>query len=469
MKEIKPHPLQFFSYLHPLFWAAAIPFFSDVKKFFATGQGSFRLLPIGAVFFCIVFFAAARLRSFGIFLKGDKLYIKSGFIIKQEKVVPIDKISVITRQSGPLSQIFSSQKIKIDTEATERKKGVCFILRKRDALWLFSAVGGKEETPSQEKVPFLKTVIGAAATSSVLVGALLSAPIINRAGKLLGGAISQLFSAAANGINELLGGLVPSVVNSLTALFLIFYLISFMITLSKNLFTVIMKGRQSFEIKAGFPWRKTLRFKTRAVNSVTLWQPFILRFFKKYLLNVGISGETRKREKIMLFVLEKTAAKRQIKALLSEGEKNRTIGVKKGTLYRFLRWKLMGLFLSLAVCRAVSLLFPRFSQFIYFLCAVLLAILLYSLMLGKYDYKHGQVTFSKNFLFAHAVKGLAVSKMFIKSDRIGVIKLTRFPSDRKKNTCNLKIVERSRAAESIKVRQIDYEKAKEYLKVLWQQ
>ncbi len=468
IKCIKAHPLQFFSYLHPLFWAAAIPLLGDTRKAFAAGQVSERFFLEAAAVSLFLFLAVARLKGFELVLSENKIFIKSGVFIKEEKIIPINKISLISRHKGVIARLFGSQKVRIETEAAENKKEISFRLRKRDALWLFSTLCETGEVKRRTRVPFLKTVIGAAAVSSVVVGALLSAPVINRAGKLLGTAVSQIFSAAANGINELLGGLVPSVVNSLTALFLIFYLISFLITLFKNLFTEILDSGYAFEIRAGFPFRRMVRFKTRAINSVTLWQPFILRFFGKWLEKVSVAGGGKRREKIILPIMDKIEA-REKTTLLSGGKQNKTLKVKRGTLYRFLRWKLTSLYGVFVVFRVAALLFPQFSQFIVFLLCIAVAVLLYSLTLAAYDYKNGEAVFSQDFLFAHAVKGLSIAKTFIKKDRVGVIKLVRFPSDRKKDTCSIKIIERSRAAESIKVRQVCFCKAKEYITSFWQE
>jgi hypothetical protein len=87
------------------------------------------------------------------------------------------------------------------------------------------------------------------------------------------------------------------------------------------------------------------------------------------------------------------------------------------------------------------------------------AVLLYYTYLCRYEYKTCEARFG-SAVTAKSKRGLRKCRFYCPKERVGEIKLYRYPPDMYFKTCNIKIITRSETADSILVRHLDFEETK---------
>lgn len=99
------------------FWPLLVVMLLGNKK------GSDRYEWIGLVILALsVISALFRYLYFRFHLEEDKLVIRSGWIRKETKVIPLDRIQTVNIEQGPLHQLLSIVKLSIDTAGSQQEE-----------------------------------------------------------------------------------------------------------------------------------------------------------------------------------------------------------------------------------------------------------------------------------------------------------------------------------------------------------
>ena len=225
----------------------------------------------------------------------------------------------------------------------------------------------------------------------------------------------------------------PTVSGTVFILFFCFYLLSFLISLCENLFSDVKDLKTAFSYTRGIPVsKKTVVFK-RAVGAISFVRPFLLRIFGRGQIAVPSTAFNKKDTPIPNV---KTVTTEKIAPCL-RGQR-RTYAAKN-MLYRFLRWRLTLLFFVTLIYRVAIPFFPLFSQFIGLISAFLAFAVLYLIALAFYSYKTAWISQNENIVVVNAVYGFTVKCVAFSKKDISEIKIIRYPTDIKENTCTVKI------------------------------
>lgn len=458
--KLKAHPLMIFDSVKPFWWVLIIPLLRALFQLLRNGEVSGILLPELLLLACIFLFAFVNFFFFRLIFDSEKIIIQKGFIFKSRSVIMRKNLSSVQIERNPLDYLFGAVTYRINTEAgLRRRSDFCFKLSGADSKKLSKELYGSEKL---EKVHFsaVKVALMAISTSSAFTGLVIGAPVINNVGRLLGIGFSQLLDEI-NSVSHNITAYFPPIVNLITLIFIIGYGISFVYSFIKYINFKLYLNNNILKVCSGFFVKRITYFSKSAVNDVKIEQTPFMLLFRRFAMSVSVGGFSVSKNSSQIIVPAGT--KKEIKGqfvsyfpfLEPDGIDVKAEQCKK-IRNRFMFWPVI-YFSSVSVVSLFFIaFFTEFTRLIFFLTVTLFAIIFYYAYMCDYEYRHGKVNFGKS-TFAHSVKGFRTCRLYCPSDRIGHIKLTRFPIDIKQNTCRIKIAVCSESADSIRIRHLDYE------------
>lgn len=462
-KVFRAHPLMILSFIKPFLFILLIPVIRGVAQYLDSGVVT-EILGIEIILFCfITLFAVLRWYFFRLECDEKTVTIKTGVFTVQKAVIPISGLSSVQSEQTPFDYIVGSVTFRINTEAGSRDRtDYSFKLSRRDSHKLSDLLYGKKSGAPVRFSP-VKIAILAAATSSAFTGMLVGVPILNNAAKLLGLGFEELFEELTN-ISNKFETYFPPIVNTVTLVLLCGYIISFIYSFLRYLSFRLFLNDDRIEVRSGFFVKLRTSFKKASVNNVKIEQTFLMLLLRRYAMkvNVGGYGEAKSESQVLI----PSGRYGEIRAQFSDyfpflKPTGSVIRSKKGLIHknRYLFWAEI-FFLLLGFAAGYSAIkFQEFGRFIVFMTFILGCVIFYYAYLCISEYSKGMARFGET-VFASGKKGLRRCQLYCPKDRVGEIKLIRFPPDLYFKTCKVKITVRSETADSITLRHLNFEDVK---------
>lgn len=460
----KAHPIIILRLMKPYLFVLVLPLIRALIQYLTLGEIDGLLTLEILAFAFIVIISVLSWRSISITVNDRYLTVKKGFLIKSHAVIEISRLSSVSLKQSPIDLIARSVDCSINTEAGRpQKSDFNFKMYKNDAKRLLKLIYGEEER-AVIKFSAFRIALLAAATSSAATGIIVGVPVINQASDLLGIAISDMLFDEINNISSRFSTIFPPIVNVITIILFAAYGVSFIISFIKNVNFKLQNGKNDIDIQSGFFVRKRIIFKKSQINNICLEQSPLLRLFKRFSMRASIGGygDIRGEKAVVVPVAAHSEIEKQFKIHFPMITVNGSpIKPKRSitSLNRFLYIPAILLMLIIAVGLSLCIAFPYFENLIVFLTIVAMAVDLYYASLCYRNYKRGGICF-EDCIFASGSSGFTVRELYCDKTRIGVIKITQTPADRKFKTCKVKLTVRSEHADSVRVRNIDTKSVK---------
>lgn len=461
------HPLMILKFMKPFLFVLILPVIKGALQYLITRKITGVLLLEGVAAFAVAFLSFLSFKAFSVSVNDKIMVIRQGLFLKKEAVIERNRLSSVTALIGPFDLLFGSVTYKINTEAgVSGRTDFSFKLTKNNADEIFLFLYGKENRTAL-KFPASKTAVFAAASSSALTGIVVGVPIINNLGKLLGIALNKILFDEISRASSRFNAYFPPIVNIITALVLVGYTVSFGTTFVKMLNFRLRAGDEKLEVEYGLFYRRHIIFKKSAVNDVCIEQTPLLRMFGLFSMRAAVGGYgDKKGEKA---VIVPAASRFQIKTQMgvhfpflypkAKGIKADRLATTK---MRFLWPAELYAIIDITVTVLLSLLFQSIFLLLSVSGALILAVIVYYGSVCYRNYRFGKLVLG-DCVFASGSVGLSVRELYCEKERVGEIKLKRTPLDRRKNTCKAEIIICSESADSVRVKNIEYQKTLEMI------
>ena len=454
-----------FGLLRPFWFFLVIPVVKVILQFLITGKfGSF-LFWEGVALVALILIGILRYKMYSVEVENEKITVKQGFLLKRSATARISQLSSVEESRNPFDRIFGAVTYEINTEAgLIRKSDFKFKLSTHDGKRLSTLLYGKANNITV-RFSALKLAVMAATTSSVLTGIIVSVPVIKKTGDLLGIAIGEmLFDQISDTANKI-QLYFPPIVNIITIVFIAAYFIAFCYSLLKYIGFRLSVDEEKVTVSAGFFVRKRTYFKKNAVNDIKIEQTPLMRLFRLYSLNASVAGFGDSRKETATVVPCGKKAKIEEYSYLffpfaiTNGARI-TPKRSAATRNRFLFKPLI--FSGIIIGAAISLvaIFDYFDRLMLFFMLVGLLTVLYYADLCIYNYNNSCLSIGEKSVMAKGIKGLGTREIRCPKEKIGEIKLIRYPADLKHNTCKAKITVRSESADRLRILHLDYNDTK---------
>lgn len=468
-RSFRAHPAMVISFLKPFLFILLIPLFRALVQAVLKRQVSNLLL--SELLLSVVIFGCSVIKwhKFNITIGQSHIFVFSGVFSRRQAKIPINKISTIDAIRYPLDFILGSVTLKINTEAGRIGKADYKIkLKRTDAEYIIQSFGGGKKVKNI-KFSAVRVAVMAATASSAFTGLIIVVPIINQIGELLGTAISEILLERISSVSKALGNYVPPIVNTITIIFLLSYASAFLISFFKCVNFRVGFSDNKMKISSGIFAKRQVLFKTSAVNSICIEQTPFMRLFKRYLLRVGIGGYgDRKGDKA---IVVPSAKHNEVKEFFSIFFPSVDISkklIKPGPSSRMRFYFIPTIFLLVIVAGYGILLaiFPVFRELLVFALLVNGCIVVYYYNLAEYNVKNSAISIS-NIIYSKYTRWSATREMFCEAKRIGMIHITKWPADKRRGTCNVRLTVRSEDAESITIKHISYKELLEDIRKIY--
>lgn len=462
-REFRAHPLMILSIIKPFLVILLIPVLRGIVQYLKNGVVT-RILGMEIILFALIaLFGVLRWRAFKLVCSEKSVTVRDGILIIREAVIPINGLSSVQTEQSPFDYIFQSVTFRINTEAGSREKtDYKFKLSRKNAHAVSELLYGKK---SGEPIRFspVKIAILAAATSSAFTGLLVGVPILNGAAKLAGIGVNEVLESI-NAVSKGFEKYFPPAVNTATIILLASFAVSFIYSFLRHLKFRVFLNEDRIEVRSGFFVMLRTAFKKASVNNVMIEQTFLMTMLKRYAMkvNVGGYGETKSESRVLVPCGKYSEIKETFgdyfPFMKYSGKPNKS---KIGAVHfnRYIFWAEIFFLILIALAIYFATRFQEFSLLVIFATFVIGTVLLYYTYLCQHEYKTCEARFG-SAVTAKSKRGLRKCRFYCPKDRVGEIKLYRFPPDMYFKTCNIKIVTRSETADSILVRHLDFEETK---------
>lgn len=465
-KTFKAHPLMIITFLKPFLVVLLLPIINGLRQYIRYKTYDNILGAELFLFGVITIIAFFRWKSFSLICDTEKntVTIKKGLVFKRYATIAISKISSVQSAKSPLDVIFRSVTYRINTEAgIKSRPDFEFKLSLRDSKEVSDLLYGKNYS-QPVKFSAIKVAILAATTSSAFTGIIVGIPVLNRAGKLLGLAISDMLLNEINNVSSKIKTHFPPVVNVVSLILLFAYLISFAYSFLKFVNFRLFLQEEKLEVKTGFFVKLRTSFRKSAINDIKVEQTPIMLLLRRFAMKVSVGGHGNGKgeSEVIIPLGNNSEMKERLKDYFSYFiNKGESIKPKRSylTQSRFLFMPAVYLIITVTAAIILSLRFTDFTRFIFFLTFVVLVLIFCRAYIGLFEYKKGKIRFGES-IFCRSNKGFRTCELYCLKQNVGEIKLVRFPTDLFYKTCRIKIIVRSERADSLRVRHLDYETVK---------
>lgn len=466
-REFRAHPLMILNLLKPFLFVLVIPVLKGLIQYILYRRIS-GVIQLGiAVFAAISAIAALRWRCFKMTVDEDIIAIDKGVLAKTHAVIPIPKISSVRTAQNPLDTIFRAVTFSINTEAGAKGKAdFQFKLSVRDSRTVSRLLYGDEQR-QEIKFSIYKVALLAATTSSAVTGLIIGVPVINRAGDLLGLALSRMLLDEINNVSSGVGKYFPPIINTVTLIFIFGYSVAFVYSFLRLLNFRVFLGKTRLEINSGVFIRRRSAFRKDCVNNVRIEQTPLMYLIKHYAMKVSVGGygDSGRERAVVAPCGRKGEIHRQFSLyfpfLKPDGK---ALRAKRDRVTRARFLYLPTVYAGVIIISAFIMvaLIPYFGRLFIFLNAVALAVDLYFARLCLYNYKFGKIRFGET-VSAHGSKNFKRCKIYCAKQNIGEIKIIRWPADITHRTCKVEITVRSESADRFRVKHLDYNEVKKQI------
>ncbi len=465
MKRVfKAHPLMIIDFVKPYLFILIFPFLKGAIQYLVHNEVS-GVLRLELIAFAVIsLIAGLRYNAFRIVCGREKVIVETGFLIKTRSVINVSKLSSVQTTQNPIDAVFRSVTYRINTEAG-RTGGTDFEFKLgvKDSREVSKLLFG-EQDPTAVKFSAVKVAVMAATTSSAATGLIVGVPIINKAGNLLGLALSQMLFDEINNVSGKMHNFFPPIVNTITLIILLAYGVSFLYSFLKYINFKLFLEKDNLEVRSGFFVRSRTRFSKKAVNCVLIEQTPLMRIFCRYAIKVSVGGYNNSSSKAAVVV--PSGKREEIKEHFSAyfpflQPEGKSVRAKRSfiTQNRFLFLAEICFLIIVASSITLSLIFKDFSRFILFLTLVAGDILIYYALLSLFEYRFGKLKLGEN-ICARSIKVFNTCEFYCPKERVGEIRLIRYPPDLYFKTCKAVVYVRSESADHIRLRHLDYEEVK---------
>ena len=461
---MRAHPVYIYSFLKRFLFVLILPVLKGLIQYIFYRRVSGVLLLEGIALGLIILLSVIKLLSFGISVSSEELCIKEGLFFRKTAVIQRKSLSNITFTRHFLLDLVGAVGVSVNTEAgSYGKRDFKFKLSKQDAKRLEDLVYGRK--PQIElRFPVRRIALVSASTSSAITGLVVGVPVINRIGKLLNIGLLKILNDIS-GFSIGIKTYFSPAVNTATVILLVIYGISFIIALERNFFFRVSTDPEKIEVMSGLYFRRKRIFRKRDINDICIDQTPLMRIFKTGTMRVsigGYGGEKGERATIVPAMRRNHIKRRFAQGFPILGEGGDFVKPEKSglTRRRFLLLPNVYAVSCVAILGSLTLMFPAFERLTSFILLVLLIFDCFYAYISVGAMNFSGISLGETVAVRTTAR-FTERELFVKSDKIGIIKVIKTPADIKYGTCKLRLTVRSESSDSVKVRNIPFSPIKE--------
>lgn len=448
-KMLKAHPIMIMHFLSRYIFLLIIPSLKSIASFFATGSIAGNSL--WYLFFMVLIVIISILKLFRCRLYFMNNYVKTnqGIFLLKENIIKVDNIASIASYSGIILHSLKAVSIRIDTQSGKRRKSDFeIVISKNDYNYIINTVFGKTKVSREILFTPEKICIMALSATSVITGASLMFSVINYASKITEENIADKLYEGINNTASLLDFVLPRAIGIIAATAAAGFIFSFSYTLFKysNFYVSrnIEKNSPFIYITCGLLSKKEIRIKENFIAAAFVIHRPLMSLLHHDITKIHAAGfaKGKSESSILLPASSKDETKSFLKELLPQMQyTSPSIKPPCGTEHKFIFFQLMCLLLLVISAGILSFFSGIYSEDLFFILLILLAIIVIWLVSGYFSSKNSGINFenSGNTVSFRTAKHSCDIIAIVRKSSISFIKITQSPFEIKSGLCSVKL------------------------------
>lgn len=413
-----------------------------------------------------ILWAAAETRAAGYAFLRHSIRYKRGFFVHHRGVLPADSVCSVLFKETLIPSLFGAARFYADTPAGNKKHAdLALTLSRKKMKQALEEEIYKQNTHLVYKARMWRILLMAASWSNPAAGLLLLAPLVNRAGKILGEEINaRLYSTvdktlhlAAWGIPPLAAGL-----GNLLAAGWAAAMLAQMVRYSN--FKVFVSSEYLF-IQRGVIARSRQLLRRRAITALSIRQTLVMRLLGLSCCYMHTAqGKKHKGDRSLLFAVQKQKSlEQQMQALFSfPGRPVYLAAPPKRALFSYILIPLLGI-LFFIFTAFVPWLLGQKSRIFPLISAFAIAVLLWWLAVRVLAHKTSGLSREGDILLLRSYYKVTLQTMAIPVDMIQQIAIRQNPFQKRYGRCSVDVYLFSESKEVFTVRQLEYAAVRDIL------
>ncbi len=453
---VKLHFLNIARFLYPYLTLLIIPVARGVFLYLFYNKGTLLgvLSAEGVILVLAVFLAVIKLKHFKLYFNGD-ITVQKGLFCRVRYSIPESKSRVVVIESNPILKVFGAARLKIYTEAGNRKiPDENVLVGEKTAMSIFKNYGVQGQVVKSNT---FGEVIMSAALSSFTAGVLLTIPAVKVIMSILGQSLPSLVPTAKGLYFENFG--FRELGRWVTVLLIAGYIISFIVLFLRNFGFYSVKSNSKIMLSSGRMPRRTAFLNTKSVRAVRIVTVPLMLMVKKCAVKFSACGYGRLKGEIGLLVpcVKPTLAKGLVSWLLPRFKKGAVSLKPDKRAARRIIWLPMVLSsVSVSGLVLARLLNMHLFEFAVLISAALMVSAIILFLMRFHALKNGGFWVSESLISVKGMRGFSFDELQVKKEAVQCIRISRTPFDLRHGHCTVKLRVKGKNRETMQVKYLAY-------------
>lgn len=445
MTRCRPHPISILIKVKSFLLLILLPV---LRGFLSALQGGLMGWLSGAWFDILVLLAILLMATLswactsyhwderGFFLSYGVLHRKHLFVSSRQ----ISTITVLhSYYLAPLRAVW----LKIDTLAGgSRKSDILLAAKRRDAMQAVESSSSSLSFQGHYRLDIRSLLTWSVLTSNSLMGILFVSTLISQAGRLLGEEFSHRLVGAFHEITMALAFQIPPAAAAIAIALVSGWLIAFLFTLSRYSRFLVSRRQDQLEITGGIGTKRHYLLNINQLNFADIRQNVLVRLMNYYSLYISSVGFAKSKDDVSALI--PTVKSKRFFSLLDQllpefHVSPATVRPIKKAAFRYLYPPVLIVLAIPAAGILLSWYFPQWSDFLTFICGMLLLPAGFYLLLRFYALRFSGVGYSDGFFTIRYFTGYNLHTVVIPASRISKIEVRQTVFQLVPKACDLVI------------------------------
>ncbi|MEG1887140.1 MAG: hypothetical protein RR177_03350 [Oscillospiraceae bacterium] len=461
--EVRPSRLLIIKYLYPYLSLLIIPVIRGVFTYRTHSWPRFFIAEALFALFALAV-AIAKWHRFHLVVDETQLKIKKGLFYRSEFSLFANDIALIAIDKQPFLSLFSARGLRVYVETGSRRKAHIDIPVNIKAAEYILSIYRNKSSRQVYKGSFGSLFLMSAMVSTAATGLLIMAPIVNRAGKLLGTSYNTILNEL-NKASEYLPNIIPTTARVISIVLLLGYLVAFLNSLLRNINFKVYKVSDIMVITAGVLPNRTIILNVPDIKAISVIQNPAMQLLGRYTVKFSMAGYglAKGESGILLPCVRKGKIEKFINNYLPqfhyEEIQHRPPSRSFG---RFITPSIITALLIIPVQKLLAGILPEFAELIDFCGLISILIAFFYGITRVRQYACGGVTLDSTL---NMITGQFYSLVQIRAAKNDVeyFRIIRYPFDRMVRLCRLKIALRCKNRNLLAFSALDYESLRKSL------
>lgn len=403
--------------------------------------------------------------SYVYFLSEDGINIRKGIFIIKLRVIPYNKLSIISLEYPFLFRPIKAVRLRADTDGGHFNSPDFSITIKQEQVdeILVKAIGPFIQKKDIKKIYLPKNFYVAVLSfvvSSTFAGALFVSTFISGIGKILGKEAENLLVGTLTDIAKKLAFGLPPIAGIIAISLLGGWLISFAMNLIRNLKFSATRQSNSLTVTSGVFTKREWLIAVNRINLIELRQTFLTKIFSFYIAFIHCNGYGNKKDELSILMPagRNKEIMQTIRLLLPEIPICKpTLKPKKRYLSRFLIPPLSWIFGVLVGTIGVNYFFPQLYDIVVFFRIMAFILCFCFLGVKLISYFHTGVGIEKNVYTFQYTYIFRIKTIVVPKERIVKLKIRRSIFQLMSGCCDIVILTYSESKKRHVIPNLNYE------------